>query len=407
VAQGKVAVQAAGAGFLPDRGCVSRFAFRGPTLFNGRLLNLIDRYLLREWLKMLGLVLGATLGLLLMQAMYDDFRDLLQAGAVFVDIVVYYMVRLPSYLSVVLPLSVLVSLLYTLGLMHRNHEITALRAAGVGLFRITRGIWAAGLLLCAITWVINAMVIPWSETASDRIRENLEYRNQVRDRSVDKVGMVPSVSFDNRKDGRMWFMNRYSRFTRHGYGVTVVQLDAQRRETSRLLAREAWRDESAGGWVFSEGRELTMDPENDEVTATRQFDKTSRPGFKEDPALMMIFDARPKDLSFTELRRIIDYFSIDDNPKLVAYQVRFYGLLAETLGPLIIIALAIPFAVSGVRVNPVVGVSKSLGLFAVYFVLLKLSATLGDRAVIPALWAALLPSAAMLATGLGLMARVR
>jgi lipopolysaccharide export system permease protein len=407
VAQGKVAVQAAGAGFLPDRGCVSRFAFRGPTLFNGRLLNLIDRYLLREWLKMLGLVLGATLGLLLMQAMYDDFRDLLQAGAVFVDIVVYYMVRLPSYLSVVLPLSVLVSLLYTLGLMHRNHEITALRAAGVGLFRITRGIWAAGLLLCAITWVINAMVIPWSETASDRIRENLEYRNQVRDRSVDKVGMVPSVAFDNRKDGRMWFMNRYSRFTRHGYGVTVVQLDAQRRETSRLLAREAWRDESAGGWVFSEGRELTMDPENDEVTATRQFDKTSRPGFKEDPALMMIFDARPKDLSFTELRRIIDYFSIDDNPKLVAYQVRFYGLLAETLGPLIIIALAIPFAVSGVRVNPVVGVSKSLGLFAVYFVLLKLSATLGDRAVIPALWAALLPSAAMLATGLGLMARVR
>ena len=30
---------------------------------------------------MLGLVLGACLGLLLMQAMYDDFRDLLQDGA--------------------------------------------------------------------------------------------------------------------------------------------------------------------------------------------------------------------------------------------------------------------------------------------------------------------------------------
>jgi lipopolysaccharide export system permease protein len=356
---------------------------------------------------MLGLVLGATLGLLLMQAMYDDFRDLLQAGAEFVDIVVYYMVRLPSYLSVVLPLSVLVSLLYTLGLMHRNHEITALRAAGVGLFRITRGIWIAGVMLCGVTWIINASIIPWSEMASNRIRENLEYRNQVQDRSVDKVGMVPSVSFDNRKDGRMWFMNRYSRFTRHGYGVTVVQLDGQRRETSRLLAREAWRNESTGGWVFRDGREITMDSENDEVTGTRQFDKVTRPEFNEDPELMMIFDARPKDLSFTELRRIIDYFSIDENPKLIAYQVRFYGLLAETLGPLIIIALAIPFAVSGVRVNPVVGVSKSLGLFAVYFVLLKLSATLGDRAVIPVLWAALLPSAVMLATELGLITRVR
>ena len=31
--------------------------------------------------------------------------------------------------------------------------------------------------------------------------------------------------------------------------------------------------------------------------------------------------------------------------------MRYYGVLAETIGPLIIIALAIPFAVSGVRVN--------------------------------------------------------
>ena len=77
---------------------------------------------------MLGLVLGATLGLLLMQAMYDDFRDLLADGATAVDLAVYYMIKLPSYLSVVLPLALLVSLLYTLGQMHRNHEITALRA---------------------------------------------------------------------------------------------------------------------------------------------------------------------------------------------------------------------------------------------------------------------------------------
>lgn len=356
---------------------------------------------------MLGLVLGATLGLLLMQAMYDDFRDLLQDGAVFADIVMYFMIRLPSYLSVVLPLAVLVSLLYTLGLMHRNHEFTALRAAGVGLFRITRSIWVAGVGLCALTWYINATVIPWSEEASDGIRENLAYRNEVKDRSADKVGMTPSVAFDNRKDARMWFMNRYSRFTQRGYGVTVVELDGQRRETSRLLAREAWRDESGTGWVFRSGREILLEAESGEVTGTRQFDQITRKEFNEDPELMMVFDARPKDLSFTELRRLIDYFSITDNPKVVAYQVRFYGVWAETLGPLIIIALAIPFAVSGVRVNPVVGVSKSLGLFAVYFVLLKLSGTLGDRGLIPALWAALLPSATMLAAGLGFLARVR
>ncbi|MBC8041794.1 MAG: LptF/LptG family permease [Opitutaceae bacterium] len=369
-------------------------------------MNLIDRYLLREWLKMLGLVLGACLGLLLMQAMYDDFRDLLQDGAGMQDVVIYYMIKLPSYLSVVLPLALLVSLLYTLGLMHRNHEFTALRAAGVGVFRITRSIWLAGLALCAVTWYINATVIPWSVEESRVIRENLEFSHDMKNRSVDRVGMKASVAFDNRKDGRMWFFNRYSQFTRKGYGVTLVELDGQRRETKRLLAREAWLD-SKRGWVFRDGREIVVSADGGEVESTTQFGEIVRRDFKEDPTLMLIFDARPQDLSFTELRRLIAYFSVDENPKLTAYQVRYYGVLAETLGPLIIIALAIPFAVSGVRVNPVVGVSKALGLFVVYFVLLKLFGTLGARDVIPALWAALLPSLAMLGAGLVLLARLR
>lgn len=356
---------------------------------------------------MLGIVLGACLGLLLMQAMYDDFRDLLADGAGAQDLVIYYAIKLPSYLSVVLPLALLVSLLYTLGVLHRNHEITALRAAGVGLFSITRSIWVAGVLLCGLTWYVNATVIPWSVEESRVIRENLEFRNEVKDRSVDRVGMRPSVAFDNRADGRMWFFNRYSQFTRRGYGVTLVELDKDRRETRRTLAREAWADPKRGGWVFRDGRELTVNAEDGEVESTVQFAEKTRPEFDEDPALMMIYDEKPQDLSFTELGRIIGYFQENENPKLTAYQVRYYGVLAETLGPLIIIALAVPFAVSGVRTNPVVGVSKSLGLFVVYFVLLKLCGTLGARDVIPALWAALLPSVAMLGAGGWFLARVR
>ncbi|CAM2956998.1 LptF/LptG family permease [Rariglobus hedericola] len=356
---------------------------------------------------MLGLVLGATLGLLLMQALYDDFRDLLANGAQFNDLAIYYMIKLPSYLSVVLPLALLVSLLYTLGLMHRNHEITALRAAGVGIFKITRSIWLAGVVLCGVTWYINATVIPWSVEESRVIRSNLAFRNQAQSLSVDRVGVKPSVAFDNRHDGRMWFFNRYSQFTHRGYGVTVVELDVHRREKSRLLASEAWLDAKRGGWVFRDGREITINPDGGEVEATTQFGEKVRKDFHEDPALMLIFDARPQDLSFTELRAIIEYFSLDDNPKLTAYQVRYYNVLAETLGPLIIIALAIPFAVSGVRVNPVVGVSKSLGLFVVYFILLKTCGTLGGREVIPPLWAALFPSLAMLGAGLVFLVRVR
>jgi len=370
-------------------------------------LNLVDRYILREWLVIFGLVLGATMGLVLMQALYDNFRDLLDAGASGSDVVFYFLVRLPRFFSVVLPLSLLVSLLYSLGRLHRGNEIIALRAAGLGLFQITRSLWVSGLVLCGVSWWLNASVIPWSIDRSDRMLERLRYEQLSQTVPHDRVGVVKSVAFDNQQEHRMWFMNRYSPFLARGYGVSVAELDSERRERTRILAREAYRDPQRGYWVFKDGREDWFDAETGEMMRTVAFKEKAVPHFKEDPDLMLVFDRKPGDLSFVELRRILDYFALDANPKITLYATRYYGLWADTLGPLIILALAIPFAVSGVRVNPVVGVSKSLGLFVLYYGLVQASYALGGREIIPPMIAALLPNVIMLIVGVVLFFRVR
>ena len=200
-------------------------------------MNTLDRHILSDWLKTLGLVLGATLGLLLLQEMYDSFRDLLDDGASGRNIALYYVIRLPSYFTVVLPLALLISLLYSLGQLHGNNEFTAMRAAGLSLFRLTRGIWIVGLVCCGLMWQCNSRVVPWSVEESRRIKESLEFRHQARIDGAESAGLVKSVTFDNRPAGRLWFINRYSRFTGRAYGVTVSLLDARRRETTRYLAR--------------------------------------------------------------------------------------------------------------------------------------------------------------------------
>ncbi len=370
-------------------------------------LNLVDRYILREWLVIFGLVLGATLGLVLMQALYDNFRDLLEAGASGADVAEYFLVRLPRFFSVVLPLSLLVSLLYSLGRLHRGNEIIALRAAGIGLFDITRSLWISGFLLCGVSWWLNASVIPWSIERSDHMLDRLRYRQLSQTVPPDRVGVVKSVAFDNQRENRMWFMNRYSPFLARGFGVTVVELDAERRDKTRITAREAYRDPERGYWIFKDGREDWFDTESGEMMRTVAFKEKAIPHFREDPALMLIFDRKPGDLSFVELRRILDYFALDANPKITLYATRYYGVWADTFGPLIILALAIPFAVSGVRVNPVVGVSKSLGLFVLYFALVQASYALGGRDVLPPIYAALLPNVVMLLVGLFFFLRIR
>ncbi len=370
-------------------------------------LNLVDRYILREWFVIFGLVLGATVGLVLMQALYDNFRDLLDAGASGSDVAFYFLVRVPRFFSVVLPLALLVSLLYSLGRLHRGNEIIALRAAGLGLFEITRSLWVSGLILCGVSWWLNASVIPWSIERSDRMLDRLRYQQLSQTVPHDRVGVVKSVAFDNQREHRMWFMNRYSPFLARGYGVSVAELDADRREKTRIVAREAYRDPQRGYWVFKDGREDWFDSGTGEMMRTVAFKEKAVPHFREDPALMLVFDRKPGDLSFVELKRILDYFALDANPKITLYATRYYGLWADTLGPLIILALAIPFAVSGVRVNPVVGVSKSLGLFVLYYALVQASYALGGRDLMPPMIAALLPNVVMLIVGLWFFLRIR
>jgi lipopolysaccharide export system permease protein len=370
-------------------------------------LNTFDRYLLREWLQIIALVLAATLGLLFVQVMYTDMIMLLNAGAHPGDVAEYFAVTVPSFLSLLLPLTLLVSLLYTLGQMHRHHEFTALRAAGISLWRITAPVWVVGLLCCGLVGWLNSSVVPWSVEESRALLERLNFRKEERTLPPDRIGSVSSVAFDNRPAGRMWFLNRYSRFTQQGYGVTVSLLDARRREHTRLLAAQAGRREDGPGWVFLNGRELTFDLEKGELVKTEAFTRLVRTDFDEDPRLMLLIDRRPIELSFFELQRLIAYLSASNNPKVTPYEVRYFSLLADILSPLIVIGLAVPFAVSGLRVNPAVGASKSIGLFLLYYALAKLGGSLAVKGILTPELAAWLPSLGMAGLAVWLFARLR
>lgn len=370
-------------------------------------MTVFDRYLLAEWLKIFGLLLAATTGLLLVFALYDNFRDLIEAGAAAREMVKYYAVLLPSYLSVVLPLSLLLSLLYVLGQLHRTNEITAVRAAGLNVFQTTRVLWFAAVILCGLSLLLNARIIPWSVETSRQLLEGFELRAARQRTGAAPLGLVTGVAFDNQRQNRMWFINRYSRVTGLAHGVTVSEMDPEGREKTRLMAREAAYDPAARRWTFREGREMWFDPGTGDLMRTAPFTEKTVPHINDDPQLMLLIDRKAGDLSFFELRRIVDYFEIENNPKVLRYAVRYYSTIADTLGPLIILGIAIPFAISGVRVNPAVGVSKSIGLFFLYYLLVTISGPLGANGLVEPVWAALMPNLAMVGLAAWFFGRMR
>jgi lipopolysaccharide export system permease protein len=371
-------------------------------------MSLIDRYVLKEWVVGFALTLGVIVGILILQNMYDSLPDLIDMGASFREVAFYYMLGMPAYLPSILPIAFLVSLLFSLGTLHRNNEIIAMRASGAGLFRISRSLWVAGLALSGLLFYLTASVVPYSVERSRTFFDNLEYASSEDDAGSSKdQGLVYDLGFDNRKDGRLWFMNRFSERAWLGLGVNVHTRGAGGAEIQRVSASEAYYDDTQAHWVFLNGRELIFDPATGDPMRTLPFKKKIYAEFNEDPSLMLALHKDPKALSLFELRRIIETVPPEENPAVNAYLVRYFSLLAAPFSCLVVVGLAVPFAVSGVRTNPMIGIAKCMGYFLIFYILISITTILGERETIPALLAAWLPNLVMFAAGAWFFRRAR
>ena len=360
-------------------------------------MSLIDRYILKEWVQGFALIQGLIVGILILQNMYDSLPDLLDMEASTREIIFYYTLALPSYLPIIMPIAFLVSLLFSLGNLHRNNEIIAMRATGAGLLRISRSLWLVAILLTGLLFYMTSSLVPFSVEQSRTFINNLEYRSQEEIAETKEQGLVYNLGFDNRKNRRLWFMNRFSERAWLGLGVNVFTRGEDGRELGRLSANVAYFDDTQEHWVFLNGRELILDPEADDpydpdALRTTTFEEKVFEDFHEDPDLMLALHKDPNELSIFELRRIIETVPPEENPAVHAYQMQYHTLLAGPFSCLVVVGIAVPFAAFGVRKNPMIGILICIGCLLAFYLLTVIATIIGEQGLLPAYVAAWIPN---------------
>ncbi len=169
-------------------------------------MRLLDRYLLRELLLPLGVCMGGFLVFWVAFDLFSELANLQREHATAVGIAQLYWIRLPDLLGTILPVGELLALLYALTHHARHNELTAMRAAGVGLWRICVPYLVLGLLLSLGSWWINETLLPDAKEREDRLRaswtdpaatiESRQWRTQ--------------VNFQNQTDRRAWSLGAFN-----------------------------------------------------------------------------------------------------------------------------------------------------------------------------------------------------
>jgi lipopolysaccharide export LptBFGC system permease protein LptF len=205
-------------------------------------MRLLDRYLLRELLIPLGYCLC---GFLIFSIAFDLIGRLnfyQENQFQFNDLLELYLVKIPENLVLILPIVLLLALLYTLTNHARHHEITAMRAAGISLWRICVPYLLVGLLLSLALFAVNEL---WSPDSAGKEKEIVARRMDPNGKSKKLVGQVDLV-FPNDRDQRYWS----GRFNLETHVITAPQVRWNLADGSMRVLDADRAEYLNGAWTF-------------------------------------------------------------------------------------------------------------------------------------------------------------
>ena len=375
-------------------------------------MRLLDRYLLRELLVPLSYCLSGFLIFWIAFDLFGELGDLHEHKMRTGDILQYYLVKAPEFLVLVLPMALLLALLYTLTNHARHHEITAIRAAGISLWRMCLPYLLVGFVASIVLFSLNEFWVPNSDEMSEAIKNR---------RIPPPPGSLPAhqvrnLGFSNAREGRRWQVAIYDSNKSEMSNVLVIWF--HRDGSKRWLAADrAIRTNDV--WTFLNAREYReMSPTNSLLVPTLLTNVLACPEFTETPDQIKSEIKLAGRVSFRDaakkadvpIAEILNYLRLHPEPSRSDRHylyTKLHGRLAAPWTCLIVVLIALPFGAASGRRNIFVGVASSIFICFAYFVLQQLSLVLGVGGYLPSWLAAWFPNLAFGSAGAFLTAVVR
>jgi lipopolysaccharide export system permease protein len=372
-------------------------------------MRLLDRYLLRELLVPLGYCLSGFLVFWISFDLLDEFSRFQQEHDSAGQVAWYYIYKAPELLVVVMPIALLLALLYALTNHARHNELTALRAAGLSLGRLSLPYLGVGFAFSLILLALNELWVPKGDDAAQEVIASRTAASSSRRAKRWRH----NLHFRNARDGRIWNIGAFNMITGEMKNPQVEWPIPE--GARRLIASSAvW---SNGCWVFHDVHEIvTMSGrDSSEFTDTRtnsltvcEFSETPEQ-IKSEIKLSSLSDYRTaKDIQLS-MAEILNYMRL--HPDLNArdqalLSTKLQERLAAPWTCIVVVLIALPFGAASTRRNTFAGVASSVFICFAFFILLRLCVALGSGGYIPAWAAAWAPNGVFAGLGLWLTRRV-
>lgn len=359
--------------------------------------TLIDRYLLGELLPPFLLNLVFFTFVFLMARILEIANLVVNYRIDLGSVALLLVYAMPRFLEFVVPMSVMMAVLLALLRLSGDNEISALKAGGIGVWRLLPPVMAFALAGTLLTAFMTLYAGPWGRSG---------FKDLVRRAAAADLSMaLKARTFNDRFDGVVLYVSRIDPRQRDLVDVFIED----RRNAPLVVAVTAPR-----GRLLAEGptggyRLRLFDGTVHRVDVSRRTADTIRFD-RYDIALDLKAAASPvaprgeAEMAPGELRAFIARLAPED-PRYLSSRILWHQKFAVPAACLALGFMALPMGIQSHTARRSVGLGLGLASFVVYYLLLSAGKVFGESGDCPPAVGMWLPNGVSVGFGLWLLLR--
>ncbi len=369
--------------------------------FPGALFQIVDGYILSNFLFYFLVLLASFVAMTEVYNFFELLSFIVKNSIPLTKVFSYLFFLIPKLIYETLPISVLVAVLVTFGILTRQNEITAFKACGVSVHRLAVPVLAMSAALSAGLFAFDHYYIPEANLRQDALRAEIKGQPVQTYLRPDRKWIFGQDPLHP----RIFYYKYFEASDRSMLGVSVYEINRVSFALTREIGAERARwDPSLGTWVFVNG--WSRDVDGVIERNVKRFQATTFPEVKERPDYFLKEVKQDKQMNYLQLGAYITDLQ-QSGFDTVKLRVQYHKKFSVPVFALIMAMLSIPFGFLIGNRGAMTGIGVSIAIAMTYWGVSQFFEQLGDVNLLPAAAAAWAPDALFGLAGSYLLLRMR
>ena len=339
-------------------------------------LSRLDRYIIAKFLGTYFFSIA-----LIISIAVEHIDKYLSKNAPAKEIIMFYVNFIPYYANLFSQLFVFISVIFFTTKLAENSEIIAMMSTGVSFKRLMRPYMISAAVICVLTFVMGAYIIPRGNV------ERVKFENTYRRRYAVTFTSNVQLEVDT---GVIAYLSRYEDNVKTGYDFRLDKF-VNKKMISSLQAAMIQYDtlsEEPNHWIIKNYTERDLKGMREVITSGGRIDSI----INMQPQDLLIQKGQQQTLTNPQLAQYIERQKQRGFANIQAFEVEYYQRGASSFAAFILTAIGL--SLSAKKRKNGMGISLGIGLLLsfAYIMFQTISATFAIQANFPPMLAVWIPN---------------